>query len=137
MGCWGSSYAAVGIYIGTLFSWVLNPNSTSCVEGRFPIVFWCQILAVAVSIFIYYPIYIKGKNPLTFTSYITIAALINTYEISWIMLIVYILIISFLTPALAMFFNNHIKRWSIAVPVLLSIILVASILSVFIKYVTL
>ncbi|MGN0608517.1 MAG: hypothetical protein ACI4J6_04890 [Oscillospiraceae bacterium] len=107
--CWGSSWATVGMYIGSLLAWVLNPSSGSCAEGRFPEVMCCQLLTIATSIFIWFPKIKRGEPTFTFSGFVIISAFINTYEMSVPLTILSIFVAAVFTPLTAELLYSKVK----------------------------
>lgn len=130
MSCWGSSWSTIGMYLGGIIAWVLNPNASSNLEGMFPVVMCCQLYTVLLSIFIFYPSYKKGKQAFTFTGYVVISSVINTYTPSVGVLVLMIILSAVLAPVVTSFFVKHVKRWKfVSIQILMGIITATVILS--------
>lgn len=99
---WGSSWGTVGMYIGAVLAWWLNPLANSCAAYKFPTVMCCQLITIATSIFIWFPKVKRGENAFTFSGFVIISAFINTYEMNIPLLIISILVAAVLTPLTAM-----------------------------------
>lgn len=76
---WGSSLAMIGMYIGAIISWLLNPLHPCYGSGNFPLVMCAQILTAAIAIFIYYTKWKQGGWAFTFASVVFTSAIISTY----------------------------------------------------------
>jgi len=89
---WGSSLAAIGMYVGAIISWILNPLHPCYSLGNFPLVMSAQILTAALAIFIWYPKWKKGGWAFTFAGVVFVSAVLCTYPNSWVIVIPTIII---------------------------------------------
>ena len=89
---WGSSLATIGMYIGAIISWVLNPMHPCYGSGNFPLVMCAQILTAALAIFIYYPKWKQGGWAFTFASVVFTSAIVSTYPVHPVIVIPTIII---------------------------------------------
>lgn len=89
---WGSSWATIGMYIGGIISWVLNPLHPAYGSGNFPLLIFAQIVTAACAIFIYYPIWKKESWAFTFAGIVFVSAIVSTYPPEWIIIIPTIII---------------------------------------------
>lgn len=89
---WGSSLATIGMYVGGVISWVLNPMHPSFSAGNFPMVMCTQIITAALAIFIWYPKYKKNGWAFTFTGIVFVSAIVVTYANTALVIIPTILI---------------------------------------------
>lgn len=99
---WGSSWGTVGMYIGAVLAWWLDPLANSCAAYKFPTVMCCQLITVATSIFLWFPKVKRGESAFTFSGFVIISAFINTYEMSVSLMIISILVAAVFTPLTAM-----------------------------------
>lgn len=132
MSCWGSSWSTIGMYLGGIIAWILNPNASSNLEGMFPVIMCCQLYTLLLSIFIFYPSYKKGQRIFTFTGYVVISSIINTYTPSLWIVILMIVLSAVITPAVTAFYVKNVKRWEFgSIQILMGIITVTIVLSEF------
>ena len=52
---WGSSWATIGMYVGGIISWVMNPLHPAYGSGNFPLLIMVQVVTGALAILIWYP----------------------------------------------------------------------------------
>lgn len=80
---WGSSYATIGMYIGAIISWVLNPESVAYGSGVFPTLMFAQIITAACAIFVWWPKWKEGGWAFTFAGVVFVSAILCTYPAAW------------------------------------------------------
>lgn len=130
MSCWGSSWSTIGMYLGGICAWILNPNASSNLEGYFPLIMCSQFLVLSISIFFYYPWYRKGEQVYTFPGYVVISSLINTYTLDVWLVVVMIFLSALMTPLVTAFFIKNVKRWKFqSVQILMGVIATTVLLS--------
>jgi hypothetical protein len=113
---WGGPLATIGMYIGAIISWMLNPMHPSFSIGRFPLIMCAQILTAALSIFIYYPIWKKNGWAWTFAGIIFVSAIFVTYSLSPILILATIIIGAVVFPPLIDWVLKALKykeRWPV------------------------
>lgn len=76
---WGSSIAAIAMYIAAIACWALNPMSPGYSIGNFPTLICAQIATAALAIFIYYPQWKTTGMACTFSSIVFISAVLATF----------------------------------------------------------
>lgn len=111
---WGTPFSVIGLLLGSLTSWVLNPESVNYGSGRFPILFIGGLLTGAIAIFLWYPKYKTSGFAFTFTSVICANSVFNTYDLSIIGIIGTILVSVTIVPLLVHFLLENINitdRW--------------------------
>lgn len=80
---WGSSLATIGMYVGAIISWILNPLHPCYAAGNFPLVMCAQICTAALAVFIWYPKWKKEGWAFTFASVVFVSAILSTYSNAW------------------------------------------------------
>ena len=111
---WGSPLAIIGLYIGAILTWILNPLSINYGSGRFPIFLLGTMLTSATAILLWYPKYYKEGFVFTFTAAVCSGAILNTYAISTVALLVAIVLSSILVPGMVHLILEKVKitrRW--------------------------
>ncbi len=68
-----NEYVGLGILLGTLVSWMLNPFHVNYGTGVFPAVLFSQLLTASISIFIYYHQWLENDWFPTFPSLVSVA----------------------------------------------------------------
>lgn len=89
---WGSSWATIGMYVGGIVSWVMNPLHPAYGSGNFPLLIMAQIVTAALAILIWYPRWKKTGMAFTFAGVVFVSAVVSTYPPSWAIVIPTILI---------------------------------------------
>ncbi|MEH7255611.1 hypothetical protein V7111_26230, partial [Neobacillus niacini] len=89
---WGGPLATIGMYIGAIISWILNPMHPTFSLGQFPLIMCAQILTAALSILIYYPIWKKNGWAWTFAGPLFVSAIFVTYSLSPLLILATIII---------------------------------------------
>lgn len=89
---WGSSWAIIAMYVGTIISWIMNPLHPVYSAGNFPLVMFAQITTAALGIFIWYPKWKTNGFAFTFAGVVFVSAIISTYPGSWLIVIPTIII---------------------------------------------
>lgn len=124
--CWGSSWNTIGMLIGGILGWAMNPNASSCKEGWIPVIFAAQFLTLAISNYIFFPWIKEKKMPYVFTGYVPISCFINCYVESSMWIFISILASAILAPLLTKWIEvkwTFLKKWPIAVTCISSMIL--------------
>lgn len=68
-----NEYVGVGIILGSLFAWWLNPFHVTYGTGTFPAVLFAQVLTSAISIYVYYDRWVEEDWFPTFPSVVSVA----------------------------------------------------------------
>ena len=89
---WGSTWATVGMYVGGIISWVMNPLSPAYGSGNFPLLIMVQLVTGALAILIWYPKWKKTGMAFTFAGIVFASAIVSTSPPSWAIVIPTILI---------------------------------------------
>ena len=89
---WGSSWATIGMYVGGIISWVMNPLHPAYGSGNFPLLIMVQVVTGALAILIWYPKWKKTGMAFTFAGIVFASAVVSTYPPSWAIVIPTILI---------------------------------------------
>ncbi len=89
---WGSTWATVGMYVGGIISWVMNPLSPAYGSGNFPLLIMVQLITGALAILIWYPKWKRTGMAFTFAGIVFASAIVSTYPPSWTIVIPTILI---------------------------------------------
>ena len=89
---WGSSWATIGMYVGGIISWVMNPLHPAYGSGNFPLLIMVQVVTGALAILIWYPKWKKTGMAFTFAGIVFASAVVSTYPPSWLIVIPTILI---------------------------------------------
>ena len=89
---WGSTWATVGMYVGGIISWVMNPLHPAYGSGNFPLLIMVQLVTGALAILIWYPKWKKTGMAFTFAGIVFASAIVSTYPPSWAIVIPTILI---------------------------------------------
>ncbi len=89
---WGSSWATIGMYIGGIISWVMNPMHPAYGSGNFPLLIFVQVVTGALAILIWYPKWKKTGMAFTFAGIVFASAIVSTYPPSWAIVIPTIII---------------------------------------------
>ena len=89
---WGSSWATIGMYVGGIISWVMNPLHPAYGSGNFPLLIMVQVVTGALAILIWYPKWKKTGMAFTFAGIVFASAVVSTYPPSWFIVIPTILI---------------------------------------------
>ncbi|WP_290995083.1 hypothetical protein [Gordonibacter sp.] len=89
---WGSSWATVGMYIGGIIGWVMNPLHPAYGSGNFPLLIMVQVVTGALAILIWYPKWKKNGMAFTFAGIVFASAIVSTYPPSWAIVIPTIII---------------------------------------------
>lgn len=89
---WGSSWATIGMYIGGIIGWVMNPLHPAYGSGNFPLLIMVQVVTGALAILIWYPKWKKNGMAFTFAGIVFASAIVSTYPPSWAIVIPTILI---------------------------------------------
>lgn len=89
---WGSSWATVGMYIGGIIGWVMNPLHPAYGSGNFPLLIMVQVVTGALAILIWYPKWKKSGMAFTFAGIVFASAIVSTYPPSWAIVIPTIII---------------------------------------------
>lgn len=97
---WGSSWSIIAMYIGSIITWILNPNHPVYGANNLSTLIFCQICTGALSVFIYYPSWKKDGWAFTFPGIVFISAIVNTYINSWLVIIPSMLIGAIVFPPL-------------------------------------
>lgn len=95
---WGSSLAAIAMYVGATLGWLLNPLHPGYGAGNWPVIMCGQILTAALSVYLWYPRYKKNGWVFTFTSLIFASAIFVTYSNSLLVVIPTIVVASAVLP---------------------------------------
>lgn len=80
---WGSSLATIGLYVGAIIAWVLNPLHPTYAAGNLPMVLCVQICTAALAVLIYYPKWKKEGWAFTFAGVVFSSAIVSTYPNAW------------------------------------------------------
>lgn len=89
---WGSTWATVGMYVGGIISWVMNPLHPAYGSGNFPLLILVQLLTGALAILIWYPKWKRTGSAFTFAGIVFASAIVSTYPPSWAIVIPTIII---------------------------------------------
>lgn len=89
---WGSSWATIGMYIGGIIGWVMNPLHPAYGSGNFPLLIMVQVVTGALAILIWYPKWKKNGMAFTFAGIVFASAIVSTYPPSWAIVIPTIII---------------------------------------------
>ena len=89
---WGSTWATVGMYVGAIISWVMNPMHPAYGSGNLPLLIMVQLVTGALAILIWYPKWKKTGMAFTFAGIVFASAIVSTYPPSWAIVIPTILI---------------------------------------------
>ena len=89
---WGRSWATIGMYVGGIISWVMNPLHPAYGSGNFPLLIMVQVVTGALAILIWYPKWKKTGMAFTFAGIVFASAVVSTYPPSWAIVIPTILI---------------------------------------------
>jgi hypothetical protein len=89
---WGSSWATIGMYVGGIVSWVMNPLHPAYGTGNFPLLILAQIVTAALAIFLWYPKWKQNGMAFTFAGVVFSSAIVITYTPSWMIAIPTIII---------------------------------------------
>lgn len=111
---WGSPLSTIGLYLGAILSWVLNPTSIQYASGRLPIFIFGTLFTTATAIFIWYPKYVKEGFVFTFVCAVTTGSVLNTYDVPMITIVLTALVSATLMPAIVHFLLEKVKvthRW--------------------------
>lgn len=119
-----SSWGSVGMYLGLVLSWCINPLHGVYGAGGIPVLICVQVCTAALAIFIFYPKYRTEGFAVTFPSILCASAIATTYPNT-----IGILIPTILVSALAfdplvswlMKVTNYKGRWHVIVYVLFAI----------------
>lgn len=84
---WGSSWATIGMYVGGIVSWVMNPLHPAYGTGNFPLLILAQIVTAALAIFLWYPKWKQDGMAFTFAGVVFSSAIVITYTPSWMIAI--------------------------------------------------
>lgn len=79
---YGSSWAAVGLLIGTIVAWAMNPLEPGYGAGNVPLLLASQIAVAALAIFIYYPKWRAEGWAFTFPGIVLVSAIVGKYAVS-------------------------------------------------------
>lgn len=97
---WGSSWSIIAMYIGSIITWVLNPNHPVYGANNLSMLILCQICTGALSVFLYYPSWKKDGWAFTFPGIVFVSAIVNTYSNSWLVVIPSMIIGAIVFPPL-------------------------------------
>ena len=97
---WGSSWSIIAMYIGSIITWVLNPNHPVYGANNLSMLILCQICTGALSVFLYYPSWKKEGWAFTFPGIVFVSAIVNTYSNSWLVVIPSMIIGAIVFPPL-------------------------------------
>jgi len=89
---WGSSIAAILMYVGCIINWFINPLNVGYSAGNFGMLIAGQIATSALAVFIYYPRWKKNGWTFTFGGIIFTTAILVTYANHWVIVASTILI---------------------------------------------
>lgn len=79
---YGSSWAAVGLLVGTIVAWVMNPLEPGYGAGNVPLLLASQITVAALAIFIYYPKWRAEGWAFIFPGIVLVSAIVGKYAVS-------------------------------------------------------
>lgn len=96
----GSSWAAMAMYVGVIISWYLNPLHPVYAGLNLPMMILSQLLTAALSVFLYYPTWKRDGWAFTFAGIVFTSAIVNTYSNSWAVVIPTIIIGAIVFPVL-------------------------------------
>lgn len=106
---WGSSWAIIAMYVGSLITWYLNPLHGVYGANNLPLFILAQICTAALSVFIYYPTWKESGWAFTFPGIVFVSAIINTYSNSWVVVIPSIIIGAVVYPPLVQWILKKFK----------------------------
>lgn len=112
---WGSSLGGIGMIIGGIISWLMNPLHPFYSTGNYPIILCVQICTIAAGVFVYYSWYIEKGFAFTFASLLLTSSIANTYPGVW-QILVPTIIVSLVLPFLMDWLLKVIKydgRWHV------------------------
>lgn len=89
---WGSSWATVGMYVGGILSWVMNPLHPAYGSGNFPLLILVQLVTGALAVLIWYPKWKSSGSAFTFAGIVFASAVVSTYPANWAIVIPTIII---------------------------------------------
>lgn len=110
---WGTPLTTIGLWIGGILGWIMNPNSIMYATGRFPMLICAATATTAVAIFVYYPKYVKEGFAFTFVCPVVVGAIINTYTPTALGLVLTIAV-AMIVPAIVHFLLEKVsvtQRW--------------------------
>lgn len=89
---WGSSWGGVGMIVGGIVSWVLNPLHPFYSSGNYPILLCVMTCTTALAVLVYFPWYRERGFAFTFSSLLLVCSIVNTYPCVWQILVPTILV---------------------------------------------
>lgn len=75
----GSSISTIGMYIGAIIAWFMNPLEPAYGAGNLPLLIASQIIVAAVAIFIYYPDWKSQPFVFSFPGVVFVSAIVGGY----------------------------------------------------------
>lgn len=133
---WGGPLTTIGLWMGGILGWLMNPGSIMYGNGRFPMLICAATATTAVAVFVYYPKYVKEGFAFTFTCPVVVGAIVNTYTPTFLGLVLTIAI-AMVVPAIVHFLVEKVpvsRRWHPCPLALISLGLVSGLWSFVLMY---